>query len=74
MSKLNEFLYKETVEQRKEWIDNPKDYGMKDIDDPAFSDAAAFEAVVDWVIEDLKNMHWSDVVKGIELLTSKERR
>ena len=35
---------------------------MVDLNDPEFSDEKAFEATVDWVIEDLKNMRLADLV------------
>ena len=61
-SKLNEYLMEQTILQKREWIENMEEYGMTDLNDPEFSDEKAFEATVDWVIEDLKNMCLADIV------------
>lgn len=61
-SKLNDYLMEQTILQKREWIENMEEYGMTDLNDPEFSDEKAFEATVDWVIEDLKNMCLADIV------------
>ena len=62
-SKLNDYLMEQTILQKREWIENMEEYGMTDLNDPEFSDEKAFEATVDWVIEDLKNMCLADIVQ-----------
>ena len=62
-SKLNDYLMEQTILQKREWIENMEEYGMTDLNDPEFSDEKAFEATVDWVIEDLKNMRLADIVQ-----------
>ena len=57
MNKLYEFLKDATEEQLKEWVDNVEDY---EFDSPPTNEMA-FEAVIDWVINDLKNMYYSDI-------------
>ena len=59
MNKLYEFLKEATEEQLKEWTDNAEDY---EFDSPPTKEDA-FDAVIDWVIEDLKNMYYSDLRK-----------
>lgn len=61
-NKLNDYLMEQTILQKREWIENMEEYGMTDLNDPEFSDEKAFEATVDWVIEDLKNMCLADIV------------
>ena len=61
-NKLNDYLMEQTILQKREWIENMEEYGMTDLNDPEFSDEKAFEATVDWVIEDLKNMRLADIV------------
>lgn len=62
-NKLNDYLMEQTILQKREWIENMEEYGMTDLNDPEFSDEKAFEATVDWVIEDLKNMRLADIVQ-----------
>ncbi len=62
-NKLNDYLMEQTILQKREWIENMEEYGMTDLNDPEFSDEKAFEATVDWVIEDLKNMCLADIVQ-----------
>ena len=62
-NKLNDYLMEQTILQKREWIENMEEYGMADLNDPEFSDEKAFEATVDWVIEDLKNMRLADIVQ-----------
>ena len=57
MNKLYEFLKDATEEQLKEWTDNTEDY---DFNSPPTKEDA-FDATVDWVINDLKNMYYSDL-------------
>ena len=59
MNKLYEFLKEATEEQLKEWTDNVEEY---EFDSPPTKEMA-FEAVIDWVIEDLKNMYYDDLRK-----------
>ena len=62
-NKLNDYLMEQTILQKREWVENMEEYGMTDLNDPEFSDEKAFEATVDWVIEDLKNMCLADIVQ-----------
>ena len=62
-NKLNDYLMEQTILQKREWVENMEEYGMTDLNDPEFSDEKAFEATVDWVIEDLKNMRLADIVQ-----------
>ena len=62
-NKLNDYLMEQTILQKREWIENMEEYGMAGLNDPEFSDEKAFEATVDWVIEDLKNMRLADIVQ-----------
>lgn len=62
-NKLNDYLMEQTILQKREWIENMEEYGMTGLNDPEFSDEKAFEATVDWVIEDLKNMRLADIVQ-----------
>ena len=62
-NKLNDYLMEQTILQKREWIENMEEYGMNGLNDPEFSDEKAFEATVDWVIEDLKNMCLADIVQ-----------
>tara|TARA_B000000565_G_scaffold242439_1_gene207991 strand:+ start:556 stop:756 length:201 start_codon:yes stop_codon:yes gene_type:complete len=64
-NKLNDYLMEQTILQKREWIENMEEYGMTDLNDPEFSDEKAFEATVDWVIEDLKNMRLADIVQTV---------
>ena len=64
-NKLNDYLMEQTILQKREWIENMAEYGMTDLNDPEFSDEKAFEATVDWVIEDLKNMRLADIVQTV---------
>lgn len=62
-NKLNDYLMEQTILQKREWVENMEEYGMTSLNDPEFSDEKAFEATVDWVIEDLKNMRLADIVQ-----------
>ena len=62
-NKLNDYLMEQTILQKREWVENMAEYGMTSLNDPEFSDEKAFEATVDWVIEDLKNMRLADIVQ-----------
>lgn len=64
-NKLNDYLMEQTILQKREWVENMEEYGMTDLNDPEFSDEKAFEATVDWVIEDLKNMRLADIVQTV---------
>ena len=56
MNKLYEFLNEATEEQFKEWTNN-EEY---EFDSPPTKEDA-FEATIDWVINDLKNMYYTDL-------------
>ena len=64
-NKLNDYLMEQTILQKREWVENMEEYGMNGLNDPEFSDEKAFEATVDWVIEDLKNMRLADIVQTV---------
>ena len=64
-NKLNDYLMEQTILQKREWVENMEEYGMTSLNDPEFSDEKAFEATVDWVIEDLKNMRLADIVQTV---------